>query len=217
MENSYDTKVWLLAVTSFLGDVPDEAKGIYTNQETLLEYAGRICYNSLDKMYSNEKWLESRIKEGHESLVEHASATFMIECSRVVTHELVRHRIASYSQRSQRYVTESVPSFILPPGMEDTQMYVEKGFNNATIFTRVMDLCWSAYKTLIENGFKPEIARYVLPNATKTTIVVTMNFRELRHFIKLRISPAALPEMREVAGKIRMICQKIAPKVFGDL
>ena len=84
-------------------------------------------------------------------------------------------------------------------------------------FTDVMLICWSRYRMLLEAGYPREIARYVLPNACETRIVMTMNFRELRHFIKLRTSSRALPEMREVAKKIETICKEIAPDVFEDL
>ena len=98
---NYDIEVKLLAITP--------------ESEELVEKAGRLCYASVNKLGTNENWLQSRIKQGHESLIEHASATFYIKASRVLTHELVRHRLASYSQRSQRYVKESQVSYILPP------------------------------------------------------------------------------------------------------
>jgi thymidylate synthase (FAD) len=100
----YDVEVELLAIT------PDS--------ENLLERAGRICYSSIDNLGTNDKWLQSRIKQGHESLIEHASATFYIKASRALTHELVRHRIANYSQRSQRYVKETQADYITPPELE---------------------------------------------------------------------------------------------------
>lgn len=192
----YDIAVKLLAIT------PDA--------ESLTEQAGRLCYASGDKLGTNEKWLQTRIKQGHESLIEHASATFYIKASRVLTHELVRHRVASYSQRSQRYVKESVADYITPPelaGNEDTKR----------IFQESMDAAWEAYRALLRAGIKPEIARYVLPNACSTEIICTWNFREIRHIIRLRTGPAALPEMRAVMAKIKEIMGNQAPSVFGDL
>lgn len=192
---NYKTEVRLLAVT------PDS--------QTLVEKAGRLCYASGDKTGTNDKWLQTRIRQGHESLIEHASATFYIKASRALTHELVRHRIASYSQRSQRYVKESRPEYITPPELE--------GGKEKEIYEKAMSYAWQSYRELLDSGVKAEIARYVLPNACFTEIICTWNFREIRHIIKLRTSQAALPEMREVADKIRIIMQGEAPKVFGEL
>jgi len=207
--SDYGTEVELVAVTGFVD--PGSWEGVALTQddpEILVEWAGRLCYNTEDKTGSRTGWIKGRIKAGHESVLEHASATFHIKCSRVVTHELVRHRLASYSQRSQRYVKENEPRYIIPPEFEK----YERG-----LFKYVMEECWGWYRKFLELGIKPEIARYVLPNACQTEIVMTMNFRELRHFIKLRRSPRALPEMREVAGKVREICKDLAPEVFEDV
>lgn len=210
MKTDYGTEVKLIAITYpeyHIGDSMFDKS--VNNCEHLIEYAGRLCYNMQDKLGTNPDWIQDRIKDGHESIIEHASASFYIRCSRVVTHELVRHRIASYSQRSQRYVNESKPTYITPPGIFNSELNL--------IFTDIMDKCWSAYNELLRQGIPKEIARYVLPNACQTDIITTMNFRELRHFIKLRTSKRALPEMQEVAGKVKDICKQIAPKVFGDL
>jgi thymidylate synthase (FAD) len=179
--------------------------------ENLVEKAGRLCYASGDKQGTNENWLAARVKQGHESLIEHASATFYIKASRALTHELVRHRIASYSQRSQRYVRELEADYITPPEFED------KNAEAAKIFHEAMSAAWDSYHKLLDAGMKPEIARYVLPNACMTEIICTWNFREIRHILKLRTSTAALPEIREVARKIWDIMKEQAPKVFGDL
>lgn len=204
----YGTEVKLLAVTGLIDpawkDIPFVAH--QSKAEYLIEYAGRLCYNVEDKTGSRPGWIQDRIKDGHESILEHASATFYIKASRVFTHELVRHRIASYSQRSQRYVNEGEPRYITPPELRGSFEFHE-----------TMEKAWTFYKELLEQGVPGEIARYVLPNACETQIVVTMNFRELRHFIKLRTGPRALPEMREVAGKIKEICKEIAPEVFSDV
>jgi thymidylate synthase (FAD) len=197
-ELSYYIEVKLLAITP--------------GSENLVEQAGRLCYASGDKTGTNEKWLQTRIKQGHESLIEHASATFYIKASRALTHELVRHRIASYSQRSQRYVKESQPDFITPP-----ELAVGTDKKVAGIFEQAMASAWQSYRDLLDAGVKPEIARYVLPNACSTEIICTWNFREIRHIIRLRTSPAALPEMREVAEKIKGIMKSEAPMVFDDL
>jgi len=195
---NYEVEVKLLAIT------PDS--------ENLLERAGRICYASEEKLGTNEKWLQSRIKQGHESLIEHASATFYIKASRALTHELVRHRIASYSQRSQRYVKEMKANYITPPELSE-----EANPDVARDFHQAMSAAWDTYRRLQDAGIKPEIARYVLPNACTTEIICTWNFREIRHIIKMRTSPAALPEFQVIAEKIRLIIREQAPKIFGDL
>jgi thymidylate synthase (FAD) len=193
----YEVEVKLLAITP--------------ESEKLAEQAGRLCYASGDKLGTTENWLETRIKQGHESLIEHASATFYIKASRVLTHELVRHRIASYSQRSQRYVKEQQADFITPPEIAGSTEEVQEKFRQA------METAWQCYRDLLKSGVKPEIARYVLPNACATEIICTWNFREIRHIIQLRTSQAALPEMRAVANKIKDIMIRQAPGIFGDL
>jgi len=194
----YEVEVKLLAIT------PDSEK--------LVEEAGRLCYASGGKLNANPGWLRARIRQGHESLIEHASATFYIKASRVLTHELVRHRIASYSQRSQRYVKETEVNYIQP-----TEITESGSPETEEIFRQAMVSAWDNYRKLLEAGIKPEIARYVLPNACTTEIICTWNFREIRHIIKLRGSPAALPEMRVVANRIKEIMKEKAPQVFGDL
>jgi thymidylate synthase (FAD) len=184
---------------------------ITPDSENLVETAGRLCYASGDRLGTSENWIAARIKQGHESLIEHASATFYIKASRALTHELVRHRIASYSQRSQRYVREMQADYVIPPEFED------QNSETAKLYYEAMNSAWDSYKKLLDAGMKPEIARYVLPNACLTEIICTWNFREIRHILKLRTSPAALPEIREVAQKIEEIMKEQAPKVFGDL
>lgn len=208
MEN-YDIEVKLLAITGLIES--DEQRATDSASEQIIEYAGRLCWDTVDRMGTNSERIQEWIKVGHESVIEHASATFYIKASRVLTHELVRHRLASYSQRSQRYVSESTPKYIEPPEIKSS------GENTGEIFTEAMKNAWSCYNQLIEAGVKKEIARYVLPNACETQIVMTMNFRELRHFIKLRTSSKALPEMRTVAGEVRRIMMEEAPRVFSDL
>jgi thymidylate synthase (FAD) len=168
---AYNTDVSLMSFTT--GD-----------PEALIEFSGRLCANSTPSMGTDNKWIQKRVAQGHESIIEHASATFIIVCSRAVTHELVRHRIASYSQRSQRYAREDGMVYFTPPELEEN-----------LAFHQLMEDIFREYKVMLGRGIKPEIARYILPNAWRTEIVMTMNFRELRHFIKLSTSPNALPEM----------------------
>jgi thymidylate synthase (FAD) len=207
MIDGYDIEVRLLALTNLEG-LENNVKSKFQKRqcEGLIEYAGRLCWDSVNRIGTNPNRIQDWIKMGHESVIEHASATFYIRASRVFTHELVRHRLASYSQRSQRYVKESEPRYIRPPKL---------GVGN-DIFDKAMEQAWEAYDKLLNLGIAPEIARYVLPNACETQIVMTMNFRELRHFIKLRTSERALPEMKTVAREIQKIMKEVAPKVFGD-
>ena len=212
--DGYNVEVRLLAITGLhqqMAAPPERARS--THSEELIEYSGRLCWDTTEKLGTNPQRIQEWIRIGHESVIEHASATFYIRASRVLTHELVRHRLASYSQRSQRHVTETEPRYITPP-----ELNLHKGSKTSqSTFKKAMQEGWQAYHKLLELGIKPEIARYVLPNACETQIVMTMNFRELRHFIKLRTSSRALPEMRAVAGEIRRIMKEQAPKVFEDL
>jgi len=196
MSNGYPVEVRLLAIT------PDA--------ERLIESAGRLCWNTQDKTGTVPDRIKAWLDIGHESMIEHASATFSIRGSRAMTHELVRHRLASYSQRSQRYVRENEESYLLPPEVAGSDTATET-------YRRAMSASWEAYRELQRQGLKPEIARYVLPNACYTEIICTWNFRELRHIIALRSTPRALPEIREVAARLREIMKQHAPQVFGDL
>lgn len=196
MADRYDIEVRLLAVT------PDAEK--------IIETAGRLCWDTQDRTGTTPDRIQKWLEIGHESMVEHACATFYIRASRVLTHELVRHRLASYSQRSQRYVKETEPRYIEPPEIRDNE-------DAHQLFQESMTASWQAYDNLLKDGVKPEIARYVLPNACETQIVCTWNLREIRHIIKLRTSRRALPEFRAVADEIRQIVKDIAPQVFADL
>ncbi len=196
MAEGYDVEVRLLAIT------PDA--------ERLIETAGRLCWDTQDKVGTAPDRIEKWIEVGHESMIEHACATFHIRASRALSHELVRHRLASYSQRSQRYVREDKPKYIEPPELRDDS-YAHQEFETA------MKNSWASYAQLLARGMKPETARYVLPNACETQMICTWNFREIRHIIRLRTSKRALPEIRVVAGQIRAIMKDKAPHVFGDL
>jgi len=204
----YDIEVRLLAVTGLRQPLRSSTGEPANPAEEVIEYAGRLCWDTTDKLGTAPNRIQKWIEDGHESVIEHASATFYIRASRVLTHELVRHRLASYSQRSQRYVRENEARYITPPGLEG---------DSRDIFEKAMRDAWEAYRKLLALHIKPEIARYVLPNACETQIVMTMNFRELRHFIEQRTSKRALPEMRVVAGEIGRIMKEQAPKVFEGL
>lgn len=186
-----------------------------TSCDLLPEFAGRVCYDSFanPRPGGNPAYLEHIRDVGHTSILEHASLTFLIEnVSRSVTHELVRHRVGTaFSQESQRYVDQSEVDFIVPPALDD------RG-----IFDAVTESCRSAYVALMSrlrgtHKQRREAARSVLPNATPTTIVVTMNLRALRHFITLRASSHADAEIRGLAVELFRHGRKYAPNVFADM
>ena len=148
---------------------------------------------------------------GHSSVIEHASFTFSIEgVSRVMTHQLVRHRIASYTQQSQRYVTyDTVESYMTPSSIAKTA-------EAKKIFDETLGELSETYKKLLRLGIPKEDARFILPNAAKTNIIVTMNARELRHFFNLRCCTRAQWETREVAVEMLKQVKKVAPALFEN-
>ena len=154
--------------------------------------------------------LQQVMKLGHTSVVEHASFTFAIsDVSRALTHQLVRHRIASYSQQSQRYVNLTEPSYVVPPTiMKNKKM--KKAYDDT------MELIWEQYNNLLKLGIPAEDSRYVLPNATCTNIMVTMNARSLLNFFELRCCLHAQWEIRECANHMLTEVKKVAPLIFKD-
>ena len=182
------------------------------NPELTIANCASVCYDSKPKeIDSARKMIKALIKSGHTAMIEMSSITFKISgVSRVVTHELVRHRIASFAQRSQRYVDEKNPSFVIPDEIDQNE-------EAKKIYMEQMESAWNTYKKLQELGFKNQISRYVLPNATDTTICVTMNFRSLTNFFKLRCSVRAQPEIRKMAYMMLEEAIKIAPSCFEDL
>lgn len=178
--------------------------------ESLLETAGRACYRSQRKGDSG-RFLSARIGEGHESIIEHASVTFDIRgISRACSHQLVRHRIASYSQESQRYVDMRAPEFVMPPAIAESPQAMETWHQSMAQVTE-------AYLRLRDLGVRKEDARFLLPNATATRIIVTMNFRALRHFFSVRCEKSAQWEIRGLALEMLRQVYPLAPSVFGDL
>jgi thymidylate synthase (FAD) len=171
--------------------------------------AASTCYHSHPK--DMERFVATLIKSGHTSTVEHVSFTFKIVTDRAVSHELVRHRIASYSQESQRYCAykEDV-SFVRPHWVEDGQ----KG--NLTWLSAIIG-AEKAYKSMLDLGIKPEDARGILPNATATTIVVTMNIRSLLNFFTLRTAKGAHPDMRRLAKAMLKEMKERYPAFFEHL
>jgi thymidylate synthase (FAD) len=183
--------------------------------ERLCAAAGHSCYSKrpaseLLGSLSDEKVsgvIDRVMESGHHSVIEHASFTFSVEgASRVLTHQLVRHRLASFSQQSQRYVSLNEPSYVVPgtiagdPELEDE-------------FRKVMDASWKAYRNLAAR-VPIEDARYVLPNACTTNIVVTMNAREMWHFFTLRCCNRAQTEIRQMADEMLRQAKEATPKLF---
>ena len=181
-----------------------------------IERAGRVCYKSEEKITdeSADKFVKMLVSKGHDAMIEHAVASLLFICDRGVTHQLVRHRLASYAQESTRYCNYSQDKFgkeisvIKPPGLSIKQEGIWK-FACDTIETH--------YLELISSGVTPQIARSVLPNCLKTEIVVTANFREWRYILKLRRSTAAHPQIREIMELALKILVKEVPVVFEDL
>lgn len=183
-----------------------------SDPEMTIAQAASVCYDSKPKQLdAAQKMVRALIKSGHESCIEHAFAGFLVRgVSRVVSHELVRHRLASYCQRSQRYVSEDTPEYVVPDEIAQNGEAMK-------VFAEAMDSAWLAYKRLQSLGLKNEISRYVLPNACSTTIAVTMDFRSWRNFLKLRLSKRAQPEIRHLAHMVLDELVKIAPACFEDL
>jgi len=195
-------QVELIAVTRYL-----KADG---SPEALIERAGRVCYRSASRG-DPAAFLRARLQEGHESIIEHAAATFEVSgISRACSHQLVRHRIASYSQESQRYIDMAAPEWVLPEAITEVP-------EARRTFEALLEEVQGAYQALREQGLRKEDARFVLPNATATRIIVTMNFRELRHFFKIRIAPEAQWEIRQMAILMLEAIAAHAPTIFGEL
>jgi len=148
---------------------------------------------------------------GHVSVIEHASFSFSVEgVSRAMTHQLVRHRIASYTQQSQRYVTyDTLEKYVTPPSIAD-KVEAKK------IFDETLERISETYNKLLKMGVPKEDARFILPNASKTNIIVTMNARELRHFFNLRCCVRAQWEIRQVAIEMLKQVKKVAPALFEN-
>ena len=199
-----------------------------TSYETILkkiERIGRVCYKSEDKIKedSAEGFIRAIIKRGHESVIEHESISVKVTCDRGVTHEIVRHRIASYSQESTRYCNYTSDKFSNQISCIDIATGFHYDLDNETdrkkweIWNEAMEDAEKHYFRLIEAGAKPDEARSVLPNSLKTEIVMTMNMREWRHFIRLRGSRAAHPQIAEITAQIREEFIKKYPVFFEDL
>lgn len=191
-----------------------------------LETAGRTCYKSEDKITedSASKFVKTLIKSGHEAMIEHYNMTIKFVCDRGVSHEIVRHRVASYAQESTRYCNYSKDKFgneitVIKPFFFNNEQEDGIGYTDMRYFYWKESCEWAEeyYFKLLELGATPQEARSVLPNSLKTEIVVTMNLRELRHFLRLRTAKAAHPQMREITIPLLNELREELPEVFGDI
>ncbi|MDR2197685.1 MAG: FAD-dependent thymidylate synthase [Coriobacteriales bacterium] len=190
-----------------------------SDPERAVATAARLCYapvgaaelmESMDAAQVN-KVLATIMKSGHFSALEHASYTFALDgVSRALTHQLVRHRLASYNQQSQRYVTYSAePDVVLP-------QTIAHDSEALSAFNTAIDVAYATYAQLIEAGIPAEDARYVLPNACVSKLVITMNIRELLHFFEVRCCHRAQWEIQELANRMLEEVTPTAPYIFLD-
>lgn len=180
----------------------------YQEALRIVENATRVCYKSEDKIKegSAEKLIKGVIKAKHFGCIEHVSLTVKFICDRACSHQLVRHRLMSFNQKSQRYCKEDNLEVIKPEGLKNTSIWLES--------CRQAE---NAYAELIRRGEKPEVARGVLPNSTATEIYATANLREWRHFFELRCDRTAQKDIRMLA--LELLCQMFEkyPVFFEDL
>ena len=186
--------------------------------DALIAAAARTCYSPMTtaEIYEtmsadpekNREFIQRLRDMGHESPLEHVSFTFGIDgVSRALTHQLVRHRVASYSQQSQRYVSGTKFDFVTPHTIQQDP-------NLQLAYSKFLMQAMETYEALVANGIPKEDARYLLPNATTSNIVVTMNVRELLHFFSVRCCTRAQWEIRELAWKMLELCKKVSPTLF---
>lgn len=178
----------------------------------LIERAGRTCYKSEGQIGLDTagKFVRMLIERGHESVIEHASATVKIICDRGVSHELVRHRLASYSQESTRYCRYKDDITVIKP------CFWDESSPEYAIWRHACENAERRYLALLYAGAPPQAARSVLPNSLKTEIVMTANMREWRHFFSMRTVAAAHPEMRKIAVPMLKTFKTLLPDLFFD-
>jgi thymidylate synthase (FAD) len=190
-----------------------ELLAVTPNPEKVIEEAGRTCYMSHERASDagTPKFIRMLVSKGHLSVLEHAIATFRIRgMSRAATHQIVRHRLCSFSQRSQRYVREAGQTPVTPPSIESDS-------EASACFRQAMESAQAAYDSLLKMGIPKEDARFVMPNATPSELVISANFRELRHIVLVRGSRGAQWEVRIMATSILEKMKEVAPDVFFDL
>lgn len=185
-----------------------------------IERIGRVCYKSEERISedgtSAKKFIASLIKRGHEAMIEHSSLAVKFTVDRGVSHELVRHRIASFAQESTRYCNYSKDKF----GREITVIepcFLSPLSDAYTKWRKACEAAERAYFEMLDAGCTAQEARSVLPNSLKTEIIVTANYREWRNFFKLRVAESAHPQMREVTRPLLLELQKRIPVIFDDI
>ena len=191
--------------------------GFTPNPEKIPAMAAKLTHSKtkpeeLDKSSDKElkAILEQVMKLGHTSVIEHTNFTFAIsDVSRSLTHQLVRHRIASYAQQSQRYVDLKEPNYVTPPK-------IAKNKKMKLAYDMTMKNIWDEYNKLLDMGIPAEDSRFILPNAACTNIIVTMNARSLQNFFELRCCLHAQWEIRQLANKMLKEVKKIAPTIFKN-
>ncbi|HKM09654.1 MAG TPA: FAD-dependent thymidylate synthase [Candidatus Methanomethylophilaceae archaeon] len=182
------------------------------NADEICAAAGRSCYSGkpADEIIGKgdaRSTLSSIVGMGHHSVIEHATFTFSVSgVSRTLTHQLVRHRIASFSQQSQRYVSLDQPTYVVPHTIAEDPEALD-------IYKKMMEQIWNTYSELSEK-VPIEDARYILPNGCTTNITITMNARELLHFFSLRCCERAQWEIREMAEEMLRLCREVSPTIF---
>ena len=184
----------------------------------ILEQCGRVCYKSERKITedSAERFIKMLIGNGHESVLEHGSITVRFICNRAISHEIVRHRIASYSQESTRYCNYAKNDF----GGEITVIepcFLKRGTYAYDLWEKTCKACEDTYFKMLDYGLPPEQARGILPHDLKTELVDTKNIREWRHFLRLRCSEKAHPQMRELALRLLVTFYTLLPVCFEDI
>ena len=191
-----------------------------------IEKIGRVCYKSEDRITddgeSAKKFVKMLISNGHEAMIEHSSLSVKFVVDRGVSHELVRHRIASFAQESTRYCNYSKDKFgneitVILPCFFDTGMSI---LSNSLVYQEWKSACECAeerYFNLLKMGATPQQARTVLPNSLKTEITITANYREWRNFFKLRTAEASHPQMREVTIPLLKELKTLIPIIFDDI
>lgn len=186
----------------------------------LIERIGRVCYKSEERITedgkSARKFVKMLLDRGHEAMIEHSILTVRFICDRGISHELVRHRAASYAQESTRYCDYSNGKF----GSEITiivPFYLRLGSEEAAAWRESCEAAEKAYFASLESGLSPQQARGVLPTCLKTEVIVTANYREWRHVLRLRTAPDSHPQMREIMLPLLGELRERIPIVFDDL
>lgn len=196
------------------------------NPDAVCNLAAGTCVSEdipvLETSVNRYRALKGALASGHESVAEHASFTFAVEgVSRALSHQLVRHRLASFSQQSQRYVKMDEFEYVMPESIQNSTSNIwltslEDFANMSEVYNALMGDIQQVYEQMVELGIPEEDARYILPNACCTNIVVSMNARELRHFFRLRCCERAQWEIRELANRMLELVKEVAPTIFAD-